>query len=118
MSLINKLLDKITDYARLKGEKIKLDLIAIIAKILAQFISVLMVGVVVLFLLTFLSFALGAYLNARLESSFSGYLIVAAIYFICLVVIVLIWRSNRMQKWLESLFVKLGEGLNVAEDEE
>lgn len=117
MSLINKVVDKITEYAKLKGERIKLEIIAYVAKLLAQFISFLMVGVIALFLLTFLSLAIGAYLNMKLSSPHLGYLIVALFYFIGLIAVLLIWRSNKMQKWLESLFVKLGEGLNSQDDE-
>tara|TARA_Y100000588_G_C13623846_1_gene656589 strand:+ start:122 stop:484 length:363 start_codon:yes stop_codon:yes gene_type:complete len=119
MAVINKLVDKISEYIRLKGEKIKLDIIAQVSRLLAHFVAFLTIALVGLFLLIFLSLALAAYLNYALDSPHYGYLIVGGIYLIGLVGILLLLRTNKLQNWLETLFVNLSESLeeeNVDEE--
>lgn len=111
MAVINKLVDKISDYIRLKGEKLKLEIIAQVSRLLAHFVALMTIALVGLFILIFLSFALSAYLNEVLGSAHLGYLIVAGIYLIGLIGIVLLLRTNRLQNWLETLFVNLSESL-------
>ncbi|WP_421872786.1 phage holin family protein [Marinoscillum sp.] len=118
MAVFNKLVDKISEYIRLKGEKIKLDIIAQVSRLLAHFVAFLTIGLIGLFLLIFLSLALSAYLNSVLESPHFGYLIVGGVYFIVLIIIILLLRSNRLQSWLETLFVNLSETIEQENVEE
>jgi len=116
MSLINKLLDKLTEYIRLKGEKLKLDIIAQVSRILAHVLAYLFLGIIAFFLFIFLSLAAGAFLNAILNSAYYGYLIVAGVYFIVLITIFLLLRTNRIQNWLESVFIQISENIDIDEE--
>tara|TARA_B100001245_G_C22853329_1_gene410212 strand:- start:808 stop:1173 length:366 start_codon:yes stop_codon:yes gene_type:complete len=118
MAVINKLVDKISDFIRLKGEKIKLDIIAQVSRLLAHFVAFMTMAVVGFFLLIFLSIALAAYLNYVLESPHFGYLIVGGIYLIGLIIIILLLRSNKLQNWLETLFLNLSESIQDESDDE
>ena len=118
MSVINKLVDKLSEYIRLKGEKIKLDIIGQVSKLLAHFVAFLTMGLVFLFLLVFLSFALSAFLNAILESPHYGYLIVGGIYLFILIIIITLLRTNKLQGWLETFFVNLSESIEQENVEE
>jgi len=109
MSVFNKLIEKVSEYIRLRGEKLKLDIIAQVSRLLAHLVAFMTIALIALFLVIFLSLALGAYLNAVLESPHLGYLIVAGIYLIILILIVLLLRSNKIQNWLEALFISLSE---------
>ena len=116
MSIINNLLDKVSEYIRIRGEKLKLDIITQVSKILAQFIVLGSIALIFLFLIVFLSLALGAYLNALLESPHYGYLIVSGIYLLMLLGLFLLLRSNKMQNWLEELFINMTDA--IEEDEQ
>ena len=118
MSIINKLVDKLSEYIRLKGEKLKLDIIAQVSRLLAHFVALLTMAVIGLFLLVFLSLALGNYLNYLMESPHYGYLIVAGGYLILLIIIFLLLRTNKIQRWLEATFVKFSENISDQSDEE
>lgn len=118
MSVVNKLIDKVSEFIRLKGEKLKLEIIAQISRLMAHLFAFLMIMLIGLFLLIFLSMALGAYLNYALDSPHLGYLIVAGIYLIFLIAVVILLRSNKMQIWLESLFISLSENSELNEEDE
>ncbi|MFY0607369.1 MAG: phage holin family protein [Cyclobacteriaceae bacterium] len=115
MSIINNLLDKVSEYIRVRGEKLKLDIITQVSKILAQFIVLSSIALIFLFLIVFLSLALGAYLNSVLDSPHYGYLIVSGIYLIALFGLFVLLRSNKMQNWLEELFINMTD---AAEEDE
>ena len=117
MSIINKVLDKLTEYLRLKGEAIKLDIISQVSVLLAHVVAFLFLGVIAFFLFIFLSIALSAYLNQVLESFYLGYLIIAGGYLVILVIIFLLLRTRKIQNWLESVFIRISENINVDEDE-
>jgi len=115
MSIKNILIEKITEFLKVRGEKLKLDIITQVSKILSQFIVLASIGVVIVFLLIFLSIGLGAYFNQVLDSSFGGYYIVSAIYFAILIGLIILMRSNRVQDWLESMFIGVS---NIEEEDE
>lgn len=117
MSIVNTLLDKLSEYIRLKGEKLKLEIIAQVSRLLAHFVAFLMIGLISFFMFTFLSIAAGAYLNTLFESSYLGYLVLAGFYLLCLVILLIFLKSNRMQQWLEVLFIRFSESLNDDKDE-
>jgi hypothetical protein len=109
MSIVNNLIDKISEFIRLKGESLKLDIITQASKLLAQFIVISLVSIIFLFLLVFLSLALSAYFNMLLESVYLGYLIVAGIYVLLLFGVIILLRSNVLQTWLEQMFMAITE---------
>lgn len=117
MALANKLVDRISEFIRLKGEKLKLDIIAKVAKILSLFVTFLIIFIFGVFFIMFLSFALSEFLNTLLDSEYLGYLITSGIYMILLIIVVIIFRSHKMQKWLETVFVSFGEDINETENE-
>ncbi|WP_258105360.1 phage holin family protein [Marinoscillum sp. MHG1-6] len=112
MSLINNLLDKISGYIQAKGEKLKLDIIAQVSKLLAHFVAFLLVGLIGFFFFIFGSITLGAYLNEVMESTYLGYLILTGFYLLLLIVIVLLLKTNRIQKWMETFFINLSENMS------
>jgi high-affinity Fe2+/Pb2+ permease len=115
MSIINNLLEKLSSYIKVKGEKIKLDIIAQVSKLLAHFVAFLLVGLVGFFFFVFGSIALGAYLNEVLDSVYFGYLILTGFYLILLLIVILLLKTKKIQKMLEAFFVNLSENMN--EDE-
>lgn len=117
MPVINKLLDKITEYLRLKGEKLLLDVIARVSRILAYVMAFMVLGVIIFFLFVFLSLALGSYLNELLNSAYYGYLIVAGIYLLISIVIFLLLQTNKIQQWLEALLIRISENKFDDDDE-
>lgn len=119
MAIVNLLVDKLTGYIRIKGEKLKLEIIAIVAKLLAHLVAFLMLGFIGFFLLVFLSISLGAYLNMVLESTFWGYVIVSGIFFIFFLAVVLLLKSQKIQNWLEAAFIRISDTVpNEDEDED
>lgn len=118
MSLVNKILDRISDYFRLKLEKMKLELIAQVSRLLAHFIAFLFIGLIAFFFFTFLSLALGAFLNQLLQSPYLGYLIVAGIYLLVLILVFYLLKTRRLQNWLEIAFLQFSESLSEQEESE
>lgn len=109
MSIFNSVIEKINEYIRVRGEKLKLDIITHVSRILAHFVAFLTIAVIGLFFLIFISIALGTYLNYILDSYFLGYLIVSGIYLLALIAIILLLKSKKLQNWLETLFINLSE---------
>ena len=107
--MLSELVDKLTRYIQLKAELIKLQLMARMAKVLSQLIVIGLVLLFGFFLLFFLSFALGSFLNKVLESPFLGHLIVAGGYLLSLIILLLLVRSGNIQSWIESGIVKMEE---------
>ncbi len=116
MSIVNNLLEKISDYLRVRGEKLKLDIITQVSRILAQFMVLASIALIFLFIVVFLSLALSAYLNEVLVSAHAGYLIVAGIYLLILIGLFFLLKSNRVQNALESLFINMTDA--IEEDDE
>lgn len=116
MSILNNLLDKVSNYIRLKGEKLKLEVIAQVSRLLAHFVAFMLIVMIGLFMLVFLSVATGAYFNSLLESTFLGYLIVAGFYLVLMITIILLLRTNRLQNWLEALFIKFSESISEKDE--
>lgn len=112
MSLINNVVDKLTEYFHVRIDKIKLDLIAQVSKILASFMAFILIGVVGLFFFIFGSIALGAFLNEVLESTYLGYLILCGFYLVMLIIIFILVKTKVIQRWMEALFLSLSENLN------
>lgn len=115
MSLINNVLDRISAYIQVKGEKIKLEVMAKMATFLGHFVAFLLLFLVGFFFFVFASIALGAYLNMILQSVYLGYLIISGFYFILAIILILLIRTRKFQKWLEVLFIQLSENSDTDE---
>ena len=76
---IDKLLDTLTGYLETKLEIFKLDLKEEIATTLSKVVIYVIIGLLAIIALAFALFALAAFLNDYLESSYIGYLINVAI---------------------------------------
>lgn len=107
MSLINTVIDKITEYLKIKGEKLKLDIIANVSKIMAYVISFILILLIGFFFLVFASITAGALINQALDSVYLGYLIVTGFYFIILFIVFLLLRSKKIQTLIEKTLVEL-----------
>lgn len=112
MSLINNIVDKLTEYFQVRIDKIKLDLIAQVSKLLAIFMALILIGIAGFFFFIFGSIALGAFLNAVLESVYLGYLILSGFYFLIMIIIFILIKTKIIQRWMEALFLSLSENLN------
>jgi uncharacterized BrkB/YihY/UPF0761 family membrane protein len=105
---INNLMDKLTEYIKLKGEQLKLEVLSHVARILAYVITFLIIGLVVSFLGLFAALTLAVILNHFLDSVYLGYVIVSGLLTIVLVILILLLRTEKIQRWLEAMIVKLG----------
>ncbi len=109
MSLINNVIDRITEYLKIKGEKLKLDIIASVSKIMAYAISFILILLVGFFFLVFASITIGAIINEALESSYIGYLIISGFYFLMLIILFLLLRTKKVQNLIEKLLMQIND---------
>jgi len=109
MSLINTVIDKVTEYLKIKGEKIKLDIIASVSKIMAYVICFILLLLIGFFFLVFASITAGAVINQALESNYLGYLIITGFYLIVLIIILILLRTRKIQNLIEKTLVQLNE---------
>ncbi len=106
---ITTLIEKLEEYLKVKGEQLKLELMGHTAKVLSYAVTFSLVALIALFLFFFIYLTLAVYLNSVLNSEFYGYLIVSGIILLKLLILVLLLKSGRIQKWIESIIVKIGE---------
>lgn len=106
MSLISSVLDSLTEYIQVKGEKIKLQVMAKVATFLGTFVAFLLLLILAMFFVGLVSVAAGAYLNEVLRSNYLGYLIVSGVFLIKIIIMILLIRAKKIQKWLEVAFIK------------
>ncbi|MEQ8365029.1 MAG: phage holin family protein [Cyclobacteriaceae bacterium] len=109
MSLINNVIDRITDYLKVKGEKLKLDIIASVSRIMAYVISFILILLIGFFFLVFASITTGALINEALESAYLGYLIISGFYLIVLVVVLMLLKTRKIQNLIEKTLVHLND---------
>ena len=102
---ITQLIEKLEAYLRTKGEILKLEAMGHLARMFSYVIVFGVLGFVGSLLLLFLYITLAAYLNEVLSSVYLGYLILCGILLLKLVVISLLLRSGKLQKWIESLII-------------
>jgi polyferredoxin len=105
---INKLIDKLTEYIKLKGEQLKLEVLSHVARVLAYVITFFIIALVVSFLGLFAALTLAVVLNYFLDSVFLGYLIVSGLLTIVLIILIMMLKTEKIQRWLEAMIVKLG----------
>ena len=106
---VPKLIDKIQDYLKIKGDQIKLEVMSQVARALSYAVTLTLLGMIGLFFLLFLYLTLAVYLNDLLESNYLGYLIVSGFILIQLVLVVILLKSGKIQRWLEALILKMSE---------
>ena len=102
------MIDKLTDYIKLKGDQLKLEVLSHVARVLAYAITFIIIGLIAAFLGLFASLTLAVYLNYLLESVYLGYVIVSCFLFLLLIVFLVLLKTEKIQRWLESMIVKLG----------
>lgn len=90
---IDELTDGLKRYASTNFKLIKLEAAGHSSALAAGFVSTLLIGILVIFFLSFISLAAGLYLSSLIGSSYSGFLIVAGFYFL-LSCILLIGRKK------------------------
>ncbi|MFT6852521.1 MAG: Na+/proline symporter [Cyclobacteriaceae bacterium] len=105
---INKLVDKLTEYLKVKGDQLKLDVLSQVARILAYTITFILIGLIASFLVLFISLTLALYLNHLLESVYLGYVIISGVILILLIILILLLKTQKIQLWLESMIIKIG----------
>lgn len=106
---IDRLIDAVLDYLKVKADILKLDIIERISALVAVIISFLIIFIGFLFFIAFASLTIGSLLNQILESSYLGYAIVTTVYFILLMIVVYYLRSGKMQNTIESIVVRAME---------
>ncbi|MEO9965173.1 MAG: phage holin family protein [Reichenbachiella sp.] len=99
---ISKLKETITDYIRVRIELFKLDLTEHLSNVLAQMIAYIIILIISGLVVTFLSIALANFLNAYFEGDSIGYLIVAGLYFVLLLIVYYLLRSGKLKAFFES----------------
>lgn len=105
---VNKLVDKLTEFIKLKGEQLKIEVLSHVARILAYVITFIAIGLIVSFLGLFGALTLAVVLNYWLDSTVLGYVIVSGILLIVLLIMIFLLKSEKIQRWLESMIIKLG----------
>ncbi|MEQ9465994.1 MAG: phage holin family protein [Ekhidna sp.] len=108
-SSARKVIDNIIEFIEVKTEQIKLKIISRVARMLSGVIAISMLGMFSLFFLLFLSFAFAEMINIGLESTYLGYLIIAGAYLLVIILVVLLVKTRKLQKWIEAAIVKLEE---------
>ncbi|WP_462247581.1 phage holin family protein [Ekhidna sp.] len=108
-SSARQVIDNIIEFIEVKTEQIKLKIIAKVARMLSGVIAISMLGLFSLFFLFFLSFAFAEIINQSLNSAFWGYLIIAGAYLLVIILIVLLLKTKKLQKWIEAMIMKIEE---------
>jgi hypothetical protein len=116
--LITRLIDRLREYIRLKGEQIKLRVVKHLAKLMGHLVAIILLLFFAFFMFLFLNFALALYLNNLIESDYAGYLLVGAIYFVVFIILALLVKTKRLQGWVESAILKATEQNELTEDED
>ena len=108
-SSAKKVIDNIVEFIEVKTEQIKLRIIARVARILSGVFALSIIAVLAFFFLFFLSFAFAEMINESLNSPYLGYLMIAGAYLLIIIILFLLLKSRKLQKWIEALIVKLEE---------
>jgi hypothetical protein len=107
--MFDKIIDKLTDYLKLKGEQIKLEIMGHVARVLAHVIVFLLISLLLLFFGLFFMLSLAVVLNYAFGSEYLGYVVVTGVLLVLLIVIGSMLRSGKVQKWFETLILKISE---------
>lgn len=107
--IFDKIIDRLNEYVKIKVENIKLEVTAQVAKVLSHVIVFLLITLVAFFFGFFLMIMLAEILNNVFDSNFLGYLSVTVILFVLLILLGIMLKTGKIQKWLETLILKLSE---------
>lgn len=116
-SSARKVIDNIVEFIEVKTEQIKLRVMAHVARMLSGVIALSVTAMLMFFFLFFLSFGLSEIINASLESTYYGYLIVAGGYFVIIVLVIILLKTKKLQRWIEALIVNIEEARHEQERE-
>lgn len=111
---INKIKETLSNYVKVKFDLLKLDLTEHLANILAQMIAYFVIILIASIVVIFLSIALAQYLNLLLQSNSIGFLIVAGLYTILLLIIFYLLKSGKLKAFFET---QLMGNINLPADE-
>ncbi|MDN5203954.1 phage holin family protein [Fulvivirgaceae bacterium BMA10] len=107
LSNSEKFIKNLIGFVETKIELLKLDVREEISKVLAKLIAIIVLLLLCFLMIIFLSLALGNYLNDILESSFLGYLIVAAVYLILIAIMNFLKNSGSFKKMIDKQVKKM-----------
>lgn len=102
----NNIKKDIQEYLDVRLDLIRLHTAENLSRILSNSATIAIVGYFMFFILLFFSFAVGFFLAARLKSNELGFLCVAAIYFLLLMVFLAL-RKHIVEKPIIKAIVKL-----------
>lgn len=114
---ISKLKETFAEYIRVKLELFKLDLTEHLSNVLAQMIAYLVILVISGLMVTFLSIALAHFLNTFFENEATGYLIVAGIYFVFLLLVFFLLKSGKLKAFFETKLLENISNQNKKDEE-
>lgn len=103
---LSKIKETFSEYIRVKFELFKLDLTEHVANILAQMIAYVVILLISGLLITFLSIALANFLNSFFEGDSIGYLIVAGMYLLLLLLVFYLLKSGKLKSFFESKLIE------------
>ena len=106
MIKIDKLIESITSYLKIRFDIMKIDLIEKISSSIAHVISSFFLFFILLFVLAFASLTIGSILNTILESQYLGYAIITGFYIIIYSIIYFIAKSGKLKNFLEKELLK------------
>lgn len=106
-STIGDIIDKLNEYVEVKAEQIKLMAIARLSGIISVSIALFIVLIVGFFFLFFLTFAIATIFNDVLGSAYLGYLLVAGVYFLFIIMVLILIKKGVIQSWIDSLILNI-----------
>lgn len=106
MIKIDKLIESITSYLKIRFDIMKIDLIEKISSSIAHVIASFILFFILLFVLAFASLTIGSVLNTILESQYLGYAIITGFYIIIYSIIYFIAKSGKLKNFLEKELLK------------
>lgn len=101
---IEELTDTVKQYVLLNIELLKLEATKQVSTIGSSVVGALIVGIAAFLFVFTLSIGLGFYLSALLGDSYSGFAIIAAFYFL-LVIILFLGRRKHIEKPLREIII-------------
>jgi len=99
------IVDTVQGLFQSKIENIKMDFYKKLSNVLASIVLIIIISFVALMMLLFLGFGLSFYLNIVLESSYLGFLIVGALFFIATWMMSFAIKAGFLHKMLRTLLL-------------
>lgn len=114
LAKIAELFNKIVEYFELKVRELKLKTIQTASSILTILVLIITLSSFAFLFILFGSLALSSILNDLLNSTYLGYVLVACIYLLLILMMIVLFRRGIINKWLQTVILK---SLNKTEDE-